>query len=137
MEKLKINSVSAVLGIVGASFYAIGLIVAFTIQYYLQFLSFMSILVMLIWYFSLAASILLLIAFIKTKKAKMRTIGPLVGMFGHLLYFIFGIYLAPMSIILCILSTYYIFKDNGNVIAKGNEVIDIEAIDVSSDDIID
>lgn len=112
MKKLGINTAAAILDIIGASFYLIALIIAFTAQYYLQYVVAINIVSMIIWYFSLAATIVSLIAFFKSKNIKINRNGLIFSITGHLSYFLLGVYLAPASLVLCILGAIFTFKNN-------------------------
>ena len=144
MKKLKINTAAAILDIIGASFYLIALIVTFTAQYYMQFLTVINIIFMIVWGFSLAGSIVALIAFIYSKRVGIPLSGVLLGLIGHLSYFVFYIYFAPASIVLCILGAVFTFKNNKykpiintNIYSSNLDAVDVEVTETPLEEPID
>lgn len=140
MKKLKINTAAFILDIIGASFYLIALIIAFTALNYIHLIDYINIVTLIIWSFSLGASIVSIIALIYTRKHNMRIVGTVAGLLGHSLYFLFGIYPAPFCIALCILGAIITFRDNhySNTApikkAVREDIIDIEIAEEVIDD---
>lgn len=140
MKKLKINSAAAIIDIVGACLYVVVLFIAFTAQNYLEYLTIINFVTMSIWYFSLAASIFNIFAFMKSRKVRIRTTGIFAGIIGHLFYFLFGIYAAPMSLVLCIVGAFFTFKLNTYhedqiQPVRNEDAIDVEAIEIREENI--
>lgn len=136
MKKLKINTAAFIINIIGASFYLIALIIAFTAVNYMHLINYINVITMIIWLFSLAGAIVSIIALIASKKHNIKIVGSGAGLIGHTLYFLFGIYPAIFCIALCILGAVILVRDNhyddqtSKTIMNNQEIIDVDVNEI-------
>ena len=112
MKKLKINITCGVIDIITTLlyFFAVFLVGNFTgaigpsdgTEALQQFLLIVAIVCIVIHF----------VSFFQSHNFKMRLLGPIFGLLGHVIYLIFGVYLAWLSIIFTLLGAIFLFKDN-------------------------